>query len=422
MAAGASHPGRVRRNPMEGPPTPPAGETPWLRRPSATLSTVGGPPPHIIDLAGPARGPLERRAVVEYVLNTPELQETDYLEWKSGYDLSTRPGAAATAKQLIGFANRDESQAARHMGGHGYLLLGVEPEHLVGVPEWDSADIENWLAPYVGPELRYDVHVVGSRGKKVLLFDVDRPQPGDPIFCLKRAGGDPDGKALPEGAIYVRRSGKTDIHNAADLTRLQMRARAAGTHLNLQVELDATDVAVIDSGLLEDELRDSYLRERRDALLQSLPASGPFGMPLYPPHGEFRSVDRFQAEVDRFVESAAQRWGSFVAAEHVTNQASKLTAELVNDTDDNFHEVVVELEFPLPRIYIHLSPYDARELFNAPEEPVPWGHGMSGLTQTFIPESGRGSPEIESRDDVTSLIRYQPIHARPHTRHRVGSA
>ena|GEM_PF-4630040 len=36
----------------------------------------------------------------------PELQETDYLEWKCGYDLSKKTDAAKVSKQLIGFANR----------------------------------------------------------------------------------------------------------------------------------------------------------------------------------------------------------------------------------------------------------------------------------------------------------------------------
>ncbi len=58
------------------------------------------------DFSTLARRPSERLAIVEYVRDTPNFQETDYLEWKSAYDLSKRPEAGATSKHLIGFANR----------------------------------------------------------------------------------------------------------------------------------------------------------------------------------------------------------------------------------------------------------------------------------------------------------------------------
>lgn len=58
----------------------------------------------------PLAKPLDRRALVDYIQGTPGLQETDYLEWKVGYDLSRRPVAAQVAKHLIGFANRKRSR------------------------------------------------------------------------------------------------------------------------------------------------------------------------------------------------------------------------------------------------------------------------------------------------------------------------
>jgi predicted HTH transcriptional regulator len=151
-------------------------------------------PPTPPEFDHPARRPSERLAIVAYVHATPALQETDYLEWKTEYDLSSRPGAAATAKQLIGMANRDLSQAMRHNDGYAYILLGVEPENLVGVTLWDSADIENWLGRFVGPDLRYDIHYVELHQKQILFLTVDAPKQGDPIYCLQHASTDPDGE------------------------------------------------------------------------------------------------------------------------------------------------------------------------------------------------------------------------------------
>ena len=47
-----------------------------------------------------ARRPSERLAIVAHVRDTSTLEETGYLEWKSAYDLSSKHGAAATARQL----------------------------------------------------------------------------------------------------------------------------------------------------------------------------------------------------------------------------------------------------------------------------------------------------------------------------------
>src|SRR3954452_24898125 len=92
-----------------------------------------------------ARRPSDRKALVEYIEATANLQETDWLEWKSGYDLTTPTGRASTARQIIGFANRMPDQAERHADGYAYLVLGVEAGKFQGMPVHDSADIENWL-------------------------------------------------------------------------------------------------------------------------------------------------------------------------------------------------------------------------------------------------------------------------------------
>jgi hypothetical protein len=96
------------------------------------------------------------------VRDTPGLQEHDWLEWKSGYNLEKKSGRAAIAKHLIGFANRDPDAAARCLNGHGCLLLGVEPGVCPGMPDHDSADLENWLRPFVGEKVVFDVHLSRS--------------------------------------------------------------------------------------------------------------------------------------------------------------------------------------------------------------------------------------------------------------------
>jgi hypothetical protein len=69
-------------------------------------------------------------------------------------------------------------------------MLGAEPGRLIGVETWDSADIENWITPFVGSDLVYDVHHVRVDGVAVLMLVVAPPKAGDPIFALQRGTGD----------------------------------------------------------------------------------------------------------------------------------------------------------------------------------------------------------------------------------------
>jgi hypothetical protein len=87
-----------------------------------------------LNLTQRLRRPSERLALVEYIASSPTLQENEHLEWKSGYDLGKRPDAGEVAKQLVGFANRDPARAQRQTGGFAYVLLGIEPGAVTGVP------------------------------------------------------------------------------------------------------------------------------------------------------------------------------------------------------------------------------------------------------------------------------------------------
>lgn len=322
---------------------------------------MSSPVPAAPDFSKLARRPSERLAIVEYVRDTPNLQETDCLEWKSAYDLSKRTGAAATSKHLIGFANRGFPQAARHAAGYAYLLLGVETGNLPGVPLWDSADIENWLVRFVGHDLRYDPHYVQADGKQVLFLLVDPPQQGDPIYCLQAQSSDPDGKTLREGSIYVRRNGLTEPASAADIARLGRRAGATTTELDLCVDLDASETCAIEAGGLWDETRDSYIKKERRRLYSGLPnpREQQIGM-LTTDFMEKRTMSEFQAEVEAYAVALRDNWFAVHATHHVEAEESELVPILVNDTSSNFEDVVLELTLPIKDIYVYLKPEDAR--------------------------------------------------------------
>jgi Putative DNA-binding domain len=385
------------------------------RAAGATIASAVAAAAGVPDFTRVARKPSERLAVVQHVVGTPSLQENEYLEWKSGYDLTTKGGRAKTAKHLIGFANREVARAARAAEGHAYLIIGAEPGRVAGVPQWDSADIENWLAPLVGPNLVYDVHYVTIQGKDVLVLVVASPRPGDAIFSMQRDTADEQGKTLAEGTIYVRRGGKTEVANAAEIDMLTRRACADASSLALELTADTSGLVAVSGDLLTDEKRDEYLEERRRKLLGGLPSSGGF-MPILPPAGEFRSAERFIEEVDAFVARAKTQWPPFAVFKFVEANEPKLRLSIVNSTDDNFESVVVEAVLDLPRVFVHASVRRAHEAISPVDEPRRWG---ASLTDLLIPPDPAlpGALQIESVGDERTKVRFAPRHVYPHTTH-----
>jgi hypothetical protein len=374
-----------------------------------------------------ARRPSERAVLVDYIRSTPGLQESDFLEWKTAYDLAAKPGRVATSKHLIAFANRDFAQAARNAEGYAYLILGVEPGNLIGVPVWDSADIENWLSPYTGIDLRYGPpDYIAVDGVHVLFLVVDPPNLGDPIYCMQKAGGDADqnNDTIAEGTIYVRRGGKSERHNGADLRRLTTRATTAVAEaLQLSVELDGTDIEVIDATLLEVTTCDRYVEEERKRLLRSLPrpSNGPFDISMPSFSFDNRSQDEFLQEIGDYLDELESRWGDVVAARHIAEQEPFAVATIFNDTPTNFEDVVLELTFPLASNQVFATVGEVDACLAPPEPPRVWGSMsslvMAGITPVRSPFVQR--PEVEPIDEHHVLVRYPAIHARPRSRHRL---
>jgi Putative DNA-binding domain len=374
------------------------------------------------DFGRHARQPTERLAVVRYVLETENLQETDYLEWKSGYDLSSRPGAAATSKHLIGFANRDSTLASRHAGGHGYLLLGVEPRNLVGIPTWDSADVENWLVRFIGADLRYDIHYVTLDNKAVLFLTVDPPRQGDPIYCMEHTSTTPGGQTLPEGAIYVRRNGKTELAKPADVRRLTSRASSSEATLQLVMELDASELEVLEPGLVSESTLEAFVKQERERLYDALPEDSGFsGPPSFSDINEPRSRNEYVDQVDWYLGRLQTKWPRYVVFKYIEEERSKLTPILTNETDENFENVVVELTLPLPYPSVYAQADEPVDRYGSFDPPAPWGDGLSGRIGNLrsVLADRTPVPEIQERDKESCVLVFPAIHVRPRTSHRL---
>jgi hypothetical protein len=156
-----------------------------------------------LDTTRPARLPSELVAVVEAVLNADPRDEADWLEWKTGVDITAKHWQFQIARHILGFANRDPTRAVRVAGGCAYLVLGAAPKELVGVQPVDPAHLESWVAGYVGPTgPQWNPHYVTVRGTTVLVILTEAPQPGDKILTLRK-----EYEQYRSGTVFIRRVG-----------------------------------------------------------------------------------------------------------------------------------------------------------------------------------------------------------------------
>lgn len=177
-------------------------------------------------------------------------------------------------------------------------------------------------------------------------------------------------------------------------------------------------VETLDPYLLRDEFRDQQIDRYRRLLIDSLPEPAGSLISVRPILvGENRSEERFVAQIDRFVADARERWETFVAIKELEHRPALLKLELLNETDDNLEDVVVEVILPLPRACVHLSASEAEETLRPPEVPPEWGSGTIASIPMVRP-AGQPSlaPELVVQGEAETLIRFRPMRARPHTR------
>src|SRR4051812_10411844 len=103
-----------------------------------------------IDVHEELRRPSDLVKLVNAVVSGNDEDEADWVEWKSTLDLASTEGQFSLARQILGSANRHPDQAARFMGGLGYIIVGAEPASVAGVPRIDLAKLDGSLEKYLG--------------------------------------------------------------------------------------------------------------------------------------------------------------------------------------------------------------------------------------------------------------------------------
>lgn len=381
------------------------------------------------DFTRAARRPSERRAIVEHVLASgPGTIETDYLEWKSSFDLGETKYRAATAKHILAFVNRDPARAKRNAEGYAYLLIGVEPGNLVGAADiWDPEKLEAWITPYIGHDVRWDADYVEVQDEYVLFITVDPPRWGDPPRPLCKEAQDELGKSMRDGWIYIRRPGKSEQAGHADITMLTTRARAGARTLSLALELVSAPPRVISAEVLSNANRDAAIHRKAQKLLRGMPqpqALGTFMTLELPTLDESRTRDAFRAQVQQYQRDATDQWPAIAAVAAVERGHSPLRFQIRNSTDEVFESVQLEAVLLLHPTWVTTSAAAARELLRPPEPPTPWGRELLAMVSDISGIDLALHTDVELEPQTTSggdaqyvLSRFAPLLVRPHTAH-----
>jgi hypothetical protein len=338
-------------------------------------------------MSRPLRTRAEQVALVEAVRDAPTgEQETNYLEWKSTLDLASKAARAKIAKTVLGFSNRRPDVAGRACGGCAYLLVGVEPGALTGIEPVDAAKLESGLTPYVGPSVQWRPDYVEIDDRKVLVVTVEPPQWGDPVHPVRKSFlGDADKPLLPEGTVFVRHQASTDPAKAPDMDDLSRRA-ARRTDNDLAIDvcwLDASPLRRVDR---REQSVASVAGIRRDFLMRPLnsPVKTMSSIRAFTSAvSEYRSVETYTKEVDKYVAELAAVLPDVLLARSVLHDTGLLRLDVVNNTERTFTGVRVELTVP-DGIEVCVWERDVNERADPPEPPVPYGEGSTGAHRQHI--------------------------------------
>jgi hypothetical protein len=364
---------------------------------------------------------IELRGLVEAVRDAPPTEsEPDWLEWKSQVDLREKRWLFEIARHSLGFANRQPDAAASVADGCGYVLMGVEPGKVWGVQAVDVADIDSTVIRYVGSDgPRWTPHFVEVAGKSVLVVITEAPSWGDRPHALRRAFD-----KYADGDVFVRRHGKTQRANSAELRMLDDRSRRKAAQLAVEVAWPKRPEPIAPLDLSASAV-DQWESEERGALLAPLDQpKGLLALDTMKSIGsigvlpEDRTEEAYREEVETYLRAAREHLPAQVRRIAVSHLLKPLEVQLINHSDRNYEDLMVEL-YVSGNIHGFLEPNDVPgpEL---PGRPRPFGtrrHLDLGLQSGFdFPR-----PSYETRpprrtyidNEASARIRFQAGHLRP---------
>lgn len=344
-----------------------------------------------VDTARPLRRPNDLVQLVQAIHRALPEDEAEWLEWKGTLPLDAVEGWYSISRQILGFANRHPTRAARFVGGLGYLVVGVEPGQLSGVTPVDVVQLDGWVRPYVGDAGPiWAPTYVTEKGQHVLVVAVEAPRWGDPIHLLRKTYQPAKGKGASEGTVFVRGLAGTAPATARDMDLLQERllaaARAPALDLAIGVRGEPPALPPVD---LSQQARERWIAERREVLMRPLGAPRPTEEPAaYSSRSllgawterDRRTPDAYTQEVEDHLAGCAKPLCTASVAKVASMESSTVKLAVTNPSDRNVPAVEVTLRVPGPALA-----FDEEEDEDVmPEPPRPYGtpppgQGYGGL-------------------------------------------
>lgn len=332
--------------------------------------------------------PGELYELANCVLKAGETDESDWIEWKSRLDDETEKIGFQIARQILGMSNRMPESAKRNCEGLGYVFFGLEPGLVHGFPKLDPSELTNAVDPYVGSNgPSWQHHYLDIDNLDVLAIIVSAPQPGDKPHPLRKRYD-----KYQDGAIFVRKNGKTEPAKSGDIDNLSQRN--LGTRLKLSVSLD--DAQPI-PWFEESSVKAAIVRMARgkcESMLQkahrfrkSPPPNNALGGNIAELVGgllgpEERSLEQFEREVHEWQEQWCEQASNYWLRKYIDSGYGVFSCRLENLTERNFSNVRVILNVYGARIVQDDDILEPR----LPQRPLNYGQPswMSKISPTIL--------------------------------------
>lgn len=204
----------------------------------------------------------ELRTLVKAIHGSPAgTQETNWLEWKNGLDVSKTAGRFSVAKAILGFANCSVEQSQLACEGAAYMVVGVQPGAAAGVGAVDHAELGQAIKTYVHGT-RWTPFYIPFEGVTVLVVVVEPPRSGDPIHPLRKAYD-----RFDRGTIFHRGTAHTEPAGPEEIEMLSRRLVQGVLKPELDLALGCTAEPIIPINFEQEQLED-WLR-RREAFIRA---------------------------------------------------------------------------------------------------------------------------------------------------------
>ena len=322
------------------------------------------------------RTPKDRLALVTSIVTAPPVtSEPEWVEWKTHPDLRAVEARFAVAKFILGAANRDPSKANRYAEGWAYFVLGAEPACASGTALRDSAQIQDWMEPYVGGSSgpAWDVHTVAFNGKSVLIFTVSPPRIGVGPFVLRKAF-----KNFHRGSIFVRKLGKTEPATPDDVAMLVRRAVPVA-QLGVGVQAEAKLLRTIDAS--DEAFLDWRTREYEDI------AQHWNRRPAHSFSVLDKRQDEYVSEVNGYLTRAEGAFLGRLQCAFLKVKGNLIRLTVVNATREKFKDVVLTISLPAAWI----------AAFDRDDIPGPFWPSRPSPQRDLVPPGLYDIPEIPAR-------------------------